>query len=82
MNDLFKTFNDGGGFKNRIALGCLNLKKGDYKITYATDVGHSYGNWNVIPPPDSLWYGIQVLSLNDFDYNIINQMNEKEINVR
>jgi serine phosphatase RsbU (regulator of sigma subunit)/ligand-binding sensor domain-containing protein len=80
MDDLFKTFNDGGGFKNRIALGCLNLKKGDYKITYATDVGHSYGNWNVIPPPDSLWYGIQVLSLNDSDYKIITQMNEKEIN--
>jgi len=80
MDDLFKTFNDGGGFKNRIALGCLNLKKGDYKITYATDVGHSYGNWNVIPPSDSLWYGIQVLSLNESDYNIINQMNEKEIN--
>ena len=79
MNDLFKTFNDGGGFKNRIALSCLSLKKGDYKITYATDVGHSYGNWNVIPPPDSLWYGIQVLTLKESDYNIINQMNEKEI---
>jgi signal transduction histidine kinase/ligand-binding sensor domain-containing protein len=78
MSDLFKTFNDGGGFKNRIALGCLNLKKGDYKITYATDVGHSYGNWNVNPPPDSLWYGIQVLSLNESDFDIINQMNEKE----
>jgi len=80
MDDLYKTFNDGGGFKNRIALGCLNLKKGDYKITYSTDVGHSYGNWNVTAPPDSMWYGIQVLSLNDSDYNIINQLNEKEIN--
>ena len=69
MNDLFKTFNDGGAFKNRIALGCLNLKKGDYKITYATDVGHSYGTWNAIAPPDSNWYGIQVLSLNESDYN-------------
>ena len=80
MNDLFKTFNDGGGFKNRIALGCLTLKKGDYKIIYATDVGHSYGTWNVTPPPDSLWYGIQVLSLSESDYNSIRQMNEKEIN--
>ncbi|MEJ2103161.1 MAG: SpoIIE family protein phosphatase [Ignavibacteriaceae bacterium] len=80
MNDLFKTFNDGGGFKNRIALGCLNLKKGNYKITYATDVGHSYGTWNATAPPDSLWYGIQVLRLTDSDYNSINQMNEKEIN--
>jgi serine phosphatase RsbU (regulator of sigma subunit)/ligand-binding sensor domain-containing protein len=80
MDDLFKTFNDGGGFKNRIVLKCLNLEKGNYKITYSTDVGHSYGNWNVIPPLDSLWYGIQVLSLNDSDYNIIHQLNEKEIN--
>ncbi len=80
MNDLFKTFNDGGGFKNRIALGCLNLKKGDYKITYATDVGHSYGTWNAIAPLDSNWYGIQVLSLNESDYKVINEMNEKEIN--
>jgi len=80
MNDLFKTFNDGGGFKNRIALGCLNLRKGNYKITYATDVGNSYGNWNVTPPPDSLWYGIQVFTLNDSDYNTIHQMNEEEIN--
>ncbi len=80
MNDLFKTFNDGGGFKNRIALGCLNLKKGDYKITFATDVGHSYGTWNVIPPPDSLWYGIQVLRLSESDYKSISQINEKEIN--
>jgi serine phosphatase RsbU (regulator of sigma subunit) len=80
MNNLFKTFNDGGGFKNRIALGCLDLKKGNYKITYATDVGHSYGTWNAIAPPDSMWYGIQVLSLNESDYNIISEMNEKEIN--
>lgn len=78
--ELFKTFTNGGGFKNRIALGCLNLKKDNYKITYATDVGHSYGNWNAIAPPDSNWYGIQILSLNDSDYDIINQMNEKEIN--
>jgi serine phosphatase RsbU (regulator of sigma subunit)/ligand-binding sensor domain-containing protein len=80
MNDLFKTFNDGGGFKNRIAFGCLNLKKGDYKIAYATDVGHSYGTWNATAPPDSMWYGIQVLRLTESDYNSINQMNEKEIN--
>ncbi len=80
MNDLFKSFNDGGAFKNRIALGCLNLKKGDYKIAYTTDVGHSYGTWNAIAPPDSNWYGIQVLSLNESDYNSINQLNEKEIN--
>ncbi len=80
MNELSKTFNDGGGFKNRIAVKCLDLKKGDYKITYVTDVGHSYGTWNVAPPPDSLWYGIQVLGINDSEYKNINELNEKEIN--
>lgn len=78
--DLSRTFNDGGGYKNRIAVKCVDLKKGDYKILFATDVGHSYGNWNVEPPPDSMWYGIQVLSLNESEFNIINDMNEKEIN--
>ncbi len=80
MNDLSKTFNDGGGFKNRITVKCVDLKKGDYKISFATDVGHSYGNWNVVPPQDSVWYGIQVLSLKESEFNFINEMNEKEIN--
>lgn len=80
MNNLSRTFNNGGGFKNRITVKCLDLKKGDYKISFATDVGHSYGNWNVDPPPDSAWYGIQVLSLNGAEFNSINEMNEKEIN--
>jgi signal transduction histidine kinase/ligand-binding sensor domain-containing protein len=79
MNDLSKTFNDGGGFKNRIAVKCLGLTKGDYKITYATDVGHSFGTWNVAPPPDSLWYGIQILGINDSEYENIKALNEKEI---
>jgi serine phosphatase RsbU (regulator of sigma subunit)/ligand-binding sensor domain-containing protein len=80
MNELSRTFNDGGGFKNRIGVKCIDLKKGDYKITFSTDVGHSYGNWNVLAPPDSIWYGIQVLSLNDSEYKSINELNESEIN--
>ena len=80
MNDLSRTFNDGGGFKNRITVKCLILKKGDYKITFASDVGHSFGNWNVVAPPDSLWYGLQVLSLNESEFKSINELNEKEIN--
>ncbi len=80
MNDLSKTFNDGGGFKNRIAIKCLDLTKGDYKITYVTDVGHSYRTWNVAPPPDSLWYGIQVLDINESEFKYISELSEKEIN--
>lgn len=64
MNELYNTFNDGGGFKNRIAVKCVDLKKGDYKITYGSCVGHSYGNFNVAAPPDSMWWGIQVFNVN------------------
>ncbi|MEZ5083257.1 MAG: two-component regulator propeller domain-containing protein [Bacteroidales bacterium] len=80
MNDMSKTYNAGGGFKNRIAIKCLDLKSGDYKLAYATDVGHSYGTWNVVPPPDSTWYGIQVLNVNDSEYEQLKQLNETEIN--
>ena len=80
MNDLSRTFNDGGGFKNRIAVKCVDLKKGDYKVSFATDVGHSYGAWNVLAPPDSMWYGIQVLNINESEFNSLNELNEKEIN--
>ncbi len=81
MNDLSRTFNDGGGFKNRIAVKCLDLKKGDYKIIILLQMLDIHTViWNVTPPPDSVWYGIQVLSLNESEFNSINEMNEKEIN--
>lgn len=80
MNDMSKTFNDGGGFKNRIAVKCVELQKGDYKITYGTDVGNSYGRFNVAAPPDSAWYGIQLLPVGDDEFRSINELNEKEIN--
>jgi hypothetical protein len=70
MNDLSKTFYDGGGFKNRIAIKCVDMKKGDYKISFATDVGNSYGSWNVLAPPDSMWYGIQVLNINESNLSL------------
>jgi signal transduction histidine kinase/streptogramin lyase len=80
MNDMSKTLNAGGGFKNRIAIKCLELKSGNYKIAFATDIGNSYGTWNVAPPPDSVWYGIQVLIVNDTDYAQMKELNETEIN--
>ncbi|MDB4303424.1 ATP-binding protein [Desulfosarcina sp.] len=80
MNDLSKTYNAGGGFKIRIAIKCLDLKSGDYKLAYATDIGNSYGAWNVAPPPDSVWYGIQVLNVNDLEYAQMEELNENKIN--
>ncbi|HEY6625637.1 MAG TPA: SpoIIE family protein phosphatase, partial [Ignavibacteriaceae bacterium] len=79
MNDLSETFNDGGGFKNRIAVKCIELKSGDYKIAFSSDVGNSYGSWNVLAPPDSIWYGIQVLNINDSEFKSLNELNQKEI---
>ncbi|MFN8256287.1 MAG: two-component regulator propeller domain-containing protein [Bacteroidales bacterium] len=80
MNDISRTYNDGGGFKNRIAIKCLELKSGNYKLTYATDVGHSFGTWNVEPPVDSVWYGIQILDINESEYKEMEELNETEIN--
>ncbi len=80
MNDLSKTFNVGGGFKNRIAIKCLELKKGEYKLRFSSDVGHSYGNWNVRAPQDSSWWGIQIFKINDSEFKNIKTINENEIN--
>ncbi|MCA0445075.1 MAG: SpoIIE family protein phosphatase [Bacteroidetes bacterium] len=65
------TFYAGGGYKNRLALGALSLPKGKYKLNYVSDVGHSYGNFNVVSPPDSVWYGIQVHTINDKQFEEI-----------
>jgi len=80
MNDMSRTYNDGGGFKNRIAIKCLDLKSGNYKLAYSTDVGNSYGTWNVVPPTDSVWYGIQVLKVSDSEFAQMEELNETEIN--
>jgi serine phosphatase RsbU (regulator of sigma subunit)/ligand-binding sensor domain-containing protein len=72
------SFNDGGGFKNRIAFGCLDLPKGKYKINFVSDVGNSYGAFNVTAPPDSVWYGIQVIQLNDQQYSYLNEKIKSE----
>ena len=63
MNDINKTFNDGGGFKNRLQVNVITLEPGSYSLHYSTDIGHSYNNFNVVPPDDSTWYGIQVIKL-------------------
>jgi len=65
MDDIHKTFYLGGGTKNRILTDCIGLTAGKYKLRYNSDVGHSYGNWNVNPPGDSLLYGIQISEVDD-----------------
>ena len=62
------TFHYGGGYKNRISMGALDLPAGTYKITFQSDIGHSFGAFNVAPPFDSDWYGIQIFQLNNSDH--------------
>jgi serine phosphatase RsbU (regulator of sigma subunit)/ligand-binding sensor domain-containing protein len=72
-DNIVNSFNDGGGYKNRISFGCLDLPKGKYKIHYSSDIGHNYGSFNVPSPADSQWYGIQVLNLDDSEYSYLNE---------
>ena len=59
------SFHFQGGMKNRIMVQTLQLKKGKYKLKFQTDVGHSYGNFNVLAPKDSALYGIQIIRTSD-----------------
>ena len=68
-NDYAKSFYVGGAYKNRIHIGILSLKKGNYTLRYISDEGHSYGKWNADPPIDSTLWGIQVFDLTGSDVN-------------
>lgn len=68
LSDIYNTFYAGGAFKNRFGLEALSLEKGDYKLSYNSDIGHSYGNWNAIPPTDSSSWGIQIFKITESEY--------------
>jgi len=78
-NDIEKSFNFGGGYKNRISAECLELNSGEYKLQFTSDVGHSYNNWNVTAPADSNWWGIQAFAVSDTEYDKISALNKKGI---
>ncbi len=58
--DKWNTSWAGGGRKNRVFVDEVTLSKGDYVACYATDDSHSFGEWNVLPPYDPLYYGMVV----------------------
>ncbi|UCH66794.1 MAG: SpoIIE family protein phosphatase [Ignavibacterium sp.] len=74
MDEYENTFHLGGGAKNRMAATTIELPKGNYKLRFISDVGHSYGNWNVAAPVDSTLWGIQLLQLNDDEYQLISNI--------
>ncbi|MBE0571104.1 MAG: SpoIIE family protein phosphatase [Ignavibacteriaceae bacterium] len=69
MHKYWDSFHFQGGMKNRIITQTLQLKKGKYKLKFQSDVGHSYGNFNVLAPKDSALYGIQLIKISDQQYN-------------
>ena len=79
LSDIYKTFYDGGGFKNRIGLKTLNLAKGEYQLSYYSDVGHSYKDWNTIAPDDSNYWGIAAYELNEEEFGSLSKSIESEM---
>ena len=71
MNKFSDSFHFEGGMKIRIMAHTLRLKKGKYKLKFQTDVGNSYGSFNVQAPKDSTMYGIQVIKINDKQFNYL-----------
>ena len=68
----------GGGEKNRYSKKNLSLKSGSYILTFTSDRGHSYDNWNVIPPYDPENWGVSLLVLNTSDKSKIEKFNYRE----
>ncbi|MDX1700599.1 MAG: two-component regulator propeller domain-containing protein, partial [Melioribacteraceae bacterium] len=80
MSDIYETFYNGGGFKNRIGVKALKMEKGEYQLSYYSDLGHSYKNWNTIIPDDSNYWGIEAYEINDNEYEKINSLIDRNIN--
>jgi hypothetical protein len=58
----------GGGKKNRLFDGIVELKAGNYEVYYKTDDSHAYRRWNVGPPYDPESWGITIWGSGD-DFN-------------
>jgi serine phosphatase RsbU (regulator of sigma subunit)/ligand-binding sensor domain-containing protein len=79
MEDAYTSFHLGGGMKNRLKIGAINLTPGKYKLNYRSDIGHSYGNWNVEAPEDSSFWGIRIIELDDKQFNTLSGQINSEI---
>jgi len=78
MNKYSNSFHFEGGMKIRIIAHTLQLKKGKYKLKFQTDVGNSYGSFNVQAPKDSTLYGIQVIKISDKQFNYLTDRLQEE----
>lgn len=69
--DYEDTFHGSGTFKNRVKMGLLELKAGRYKLRYISDDSHSSQSYNDLPPQDSTYWGVQIYSLNNEEFQKI-----------
>ena len=79
MSDIYQTFYDGGGFKNRIGVKPVILEEGNYELSYYSDIGHDYKNWNTIAPTDSNYWGIEAFEVTDAEFDAISKLVERDI---
>ncbi|MEE9443683.1 MAG: hypothetical protein V3V99_13545 [candidate division Zixibacteria bacterium] len=60
----------GGGAKNAMFDGIIELEAGNYIVYYRSDGSHSYGDWNVTPPFNRRGWGISLYGVgSDFSEN-------------
>ena len=71
--DISKSFHAGGGEKNRITIGLLELPAGRYKLRYRSDDSHSVESYNTLPPQDTTYWGTQIFSLDNAEFDMFNQ---------
>jgi len=55
-----RTDHAGGGDKNRVFDGTIELDAGTYEVFYESDGSHSFGDWNTTPPRKPKNWGITI----------------------
>jgi serine phosphatase RsbU (regulator of sigma subunit)/sugar lactone lactonase YvrE len=80
MADLDSTFRASGHSKNRQKIGIFKLAKGRYQLHFKTDDSHSVESFNVLPPQDSTYWGIEVYTISDKEFIEFKEILRNDIN--
>jgi len=69
----------GGGEKNRMFEGTIELPAGKYSASYVTDDSHAYRSWNTGQPYDVRAYGLALYPTEGFNYDNFARLNESDL---
>lgn len=69
----------GGGDKNRMFDGTIDLQPGIYYAFYTTDDSHAYNDWNTSPPYDTRSYGLAVYPVSKNDASAVKLLTSEEL---